>query len=503
MEMQMKQPSMFIFLCSPAIGHLVPTMEFAKLLLHKQNLLSITFLAMNPPFDDPKLASYFRSLVINSASIRLNVKTLSPNLAEMNSNPSNFLGLFIDSHGAQVRDHVKTMMGSRDFKVLGFIADVLCAGMTADVAEEFNLPYYVFYTSGAAVLGLQLHLLSLAEENGGDATEHGGCGVDSDYLNVPTYVRPFPAKLLPSIMLDRNGGCDLILDLFRKIRNKAKGIIVNTFLELEPHAVKSLCGDHYSNSPPPVYTVGPVLNLRDLSAEEANSPNLGEEEDYIFPQSQNKEFYFEKEEVYEWLDSQPESSVVFLCFGSVGFFPEEQLNEIAHALEDSKQRFVWAMRPPHEVSWLELFLRRTEGGQGKVVVSWAPQAAILGHPAVGGFVSHCGWNSILESIWFGKPIAAWPIYGEQQANAFHVVGEIGVGVGIKMDYKMEYPNKVSNTLVRAKEIEMGIESLMDPTNPIRLKAGEMKERSRLALMKGGSSHTSLERFFHQVCNNVE
>ncbi|VFQ87728.1 unnamed protein product [Cuscuta campestris] len=373
--------------------------------------------------------------------------------------------------------------------------------MAADVAEEFNLPYYVFYTSGAAALGLQLHLLSLAEENGGEATGPGGCGVDSDYLNVPTYVRPFPAKLLPSIMLDRNGGCDLILDLFRKIKNKAKGIIVNTFLELEPHAVKSLCGDHYSNSPPPVYSVGPVLNLRDLSTEEVNSRNPGEEEDYIFPPSRNKEFYFEKKGVYEWLDGQSESSVVFLCFGSAGFFPEEQLNEIAHALEVSKQRFVWAIRPPLEVSWLELFLRRTEG-QGKVVLSWAPQAAILGHSAVGGFVSHCGWNSILESIWFGKPIAAWPIYGEQQANAFQLIEEIGVGVDIKMDYKMEYPNKVSNTLVRAKEIERGIKSLMDPTNPIRLKAGEMKERSRLTLMKGGSSHTSLERFIQQVCNNV-
>ena len=62
----------------------------------------------------------------------------------------------------------------------------------------------------------------------------------------------------------------------------------------------------------------------------------------------------------------------------------------------------------------EGFLDRTMS-IGKVI-GWAQQVAVLTHSAIGGFVSHCGWNSILESIWYGVPVATWPLYAEQQLN---------------------------------------------------------------------------------------
>ena len=89
--------------------------------------------------------------------------------------------------------------------------------------------------------------------------------------------------------------------------------------------------------------------------------------------------------------------------------------------------------------------------------------AVLSHPAVGGFVSHCGWNSILESLWAGVPIAAWPMYAEQQTNAFEVVAELGIAVEIKMDYRND-ANMDSQLIVSATEIENGIKSLMMDRN---------------------------------------
>lgn len=127
---------------------------------------------------------------------------------------------------------------------------------------------------------------------------------------------------------------------------------------------------------------------------------------------------------------------LFLYFGSMGCFSGDQLKEIASALEHSGCRFLWSLRrpppkgkfePPTNYENLEEvlpqgFLQRTSE-VGKII-GWAPQMAILSHPAVGGFVLHCGWNSTLESIWFGVPMAGWPLFAEQQVNTFQVVEDL-------------------------------------------------------------------------------
>lgn len=108
-------------------------------------------------------------------------------------------------------------------------------------------------------------------------------------------------------------------------------------------------------------------------------------------------------------------------------------------------------------------------------------------------MSHCGWNSTLESLWYGVPVAAWPVYAEQQLNAFELVRELGLAVEIKMDYRRE-----GEVVVRAEEIERGIREVMEVESEQRKKVKEMSEKSRRALMDGGSSHSSLGRFIDQI-----
>lgn len=259
--------------------------------------------------------------------------------------------------------------------------------------------------------------------------------------------------------------------------------MVNTFQELESHGVEYLLSS--SADLPPVFPIGPILNLK-------NPPNDGK-----------------TEEIMTWLNDQPESSVVFLCFGSMGSFSEKQVKEIAVALERSGQRFLWSLRRPPPTGKIEYpkeyenpaevlpegFLERTSS-VGKVI-GWAPQTAVLSHSSVGGFVSHCGWNSTLESIWCGVPVAAWPLYAEQQLNAFQLVVELGIAAEIKMDYRSNMRSGGREMSVTAEEIEGGIRKLMSD-GEMRKKVKEMKEMSRFAVAEGGSSHAAIRRFIEHV-----
>lgn len=147
----------------------------------------------------------------------------------------------------------------------------------------------------------------------------------------------------------------------------------------------------------------------------------------------------------------------------------------------------------------EGFLDRT-AKIGKVV-GWVPQFTVLSHPAIGGLVSHCGWNSILESLWCGVPIATWPLFAEQQLNAFQLVREMRLATEITLDYNTVKDDKVEK-IVGAREIEAGIMRMMDGTNEVRKKVAAMREKSKLTASEGWSSYECLKILIRNVMNNT-
>ncbi|XP_047323039.1 UDP-glycosyltransferase 71A15-like [Impatiens glandulifera] len=293
-------------------------------------------------------------------------------------------------------------------------------------------------------------------------------------------------------MYVKNGGSAAYLDLVRSLR-RAKGIVVNTFYDVEPEAIEAILNDEGS---PPIYPVGPILNL---------NKSVGEKRD----------------DIVQWLDQQPPSSVIFLCFGSMGSFEDAQVKQMAIAIERSGHRFLWSVRRPptssggkpwltSEYNELELeevmpegfFTRTAEIGK---VIGWAPQVDVLGHKAVGGFVTHCGWNSTMESLWFGVPTASWPLYAEQQANAFQMIKVLDLAVEIKMDYRKNWTKGGEEIVVEAGIIENALRQLMDEENSRenqdrRKRVKEMSEKSRKAVQEGGSSYLSLGRFIDDITN---
>ncbi|KAL9266910.1 UDP-glycosyltransferase 71A15-like protein [Drosera capensis] len=306
-------------------------------------------------------------------------------------------------------------------------------------------------------------------------------------IQIPGFKNPVPGKVLPKILLDNSDG-GRSLDLGKGHR-RSSGIILNTFMELQSTALEALTQD---DQLPPTYAVGPIVDLNPKNEGDAGGPQRN------------------KERIMQWLDDQLPKSVVFLCFGNGGSFSEEQIMEIAHGLEQSDHQFLWALRRPAIDGVKQGLTRDYEDftdvlpkgfsdrtAQLERVTGWAPQVAVLSHPAVGGFVSHVGWNSTMESLWCGVPIGAWPVYSEQHLNAFVLVKELELAIDIKMDFGQTE----SSGLAKADEIDKAIRELMNMENASRYKAKEISEMSKKALLEGGSSYMELGRFIEHVNSN--
>ncbi|GAA0186195.1 glycosyltransferase [Lithospermum erythrorhizon] len=141
--------------------------------------------------------------------------------------------------------------------------------------------------------------------------------------------------------------------------------------------------------------------------------------------------------IIKWLNGKSEKSTIFISFGTEYYMSDEEREEIARGLELTKVNFVWVVRFPKDPKGKEIkleeslptgFLTRV-GDRGLVLNGWAPQAKILEHPSIGGFVSHCGWNSVMESMKYGVPIIAMPMHLDQLINS-RLVEEVGVGIEV-------------------------------------------------------------------------
>ena len=461
-----------VFVPSPSRGHLVSTLEFAKRLIQRDDRFSVTILSIDSPFG-PDAHGYNKSHLALQTDLRLiDLPPMDPPPPHLQKFRAQFVSVYIESFIPHVKDIITDLKSTRP--VAGLVLDFVSLSII-DVAKELGLPSYLFLTGGAGYLRLMLHLptrhtqISTAFED-----------ADPD-LTIPGYINPVPVTHLPSSLRHKHGGYAAYIKIAQRFK-EAKGIIVNTFAELEPCIV----GSFADGKTPPVYTVGPVLDLEGHAHSVSDRAEHGK--------------------IMAWLDTQPESSVVFLCFGSAGAFDVPQLREIAIGLERSGHGFLWSLRrpaaygksgTPHDCTNLdeilpEGFMERI--GLKGMFCGWAPQVNVLAHKAIGGFVSHCGWNSILESVWNGVPIITWPLYAEQHLNAFEMVKELGLGVEIRSDFRD------GRDVVPAEEIERALRSLMEVDSTVRKRVREMGKKSRRAVIQGGSSYNSIECFVNDIIN---
>ncbi|XP_024517123.1 UDP-glycosyltransferase 85A3 [Selaginella moellendorffii] len=198
-----------------------------------------------------------------------------------------------------------------------------------------------------------------------------------------------------------------------------------------------------------------------------------------------------------WLDKRDRGSVLYVSFGSISFMTAKQFEEIALGLEASKVSFLWVIRSNSVLGMDEEFYKgfvsRT-GGRG-LFVRWAPQLEILQHESTGAFLTHCGWNSMLESLACGVPMLGWPSMFEQNTNAKLVLEGEGVGVAFSR-------SGGKDGFAPREEVEEKVRAIMEGEQGRRLKARamEIRELAVKAASPGGSSHANLKKFVESLAS---
>ncbi|TQD97848.1 hypothetical protein C1H46_016543 [Malus baccata] len=345
--------------------------------------------------------------------------------------------------------------------------------LTLDEAQELGIPDVMFQTASACGLMCCLQYRPLIEKGFIPLKDANYLDTVLDWIpgmknirlgDVPSFLRTKDPK---DIMLDV-----LMVELERAQR-RASAIILNTFDALEHDVVDAL-----STLLPPVYSIGPLyLQLNQIPAD--NKLNLI-----------GSNLWTNESECLEWLDSKEPNSVVYVNFGSITVMTAEQLTEFAWGLANSNMTFLWVIRPDlvggdSSVVPAEFFVQTKERS---LLASWCPQEQVLNHPAIGGFLTHCGWNSTLESLCGGVPMIIWPFFAEQQTNCRFCCKEWGVGMEIEGEVKRDYVEGLVRKLMEGEEGKV-----------MRKKALEWKKLAKEATTgPNGLSFLDLDKIINQV-----
>ncbi|CAL9005671.1 unnamed protein product [Prunus brigantina] len=375
-----------------AHGHISPFLELAKKLTSKRNFhIFICSTPVNLTSIKPKLSPKY-SHCIEFVELHLphdDLPELPPQYHTTNGLPPHLRSTLKRAFDMSSNNFSTILTALKpDLLIYDFLQP-----WAPSLASLQNIPSVEFITTSAALTSFSVHHLRNP----------------SDKFPFPSiYLRDYEAKKFNNLLESSSNGIkngDRVL----QCSDLSSGIIlVKTSREIEAKYVDYLSGLMGKKIVP----VGPLVQEpMDLKVDE---------ETWIM----------------KWLNKRERSSVVYVCFGSEYFLSREQIEELAHGLELSKVSFIWVIRFPKEEKGNRVeevlpegFLERV-GEKGVIVEGWAPQAKILKHSSVGGFVSHCGWSSVLESIKFGVPIIAMPMHLDQPINS-RLVEEVGVGVEVK------------------------------------------------------------------------
>lgn len=292
-----------------------------------------------------------------------------------------------------------------------------------------------------------------------------------DYIPGVEAIEP---KDLPSYLQETHVSTPLHRLIFKAFEDvkKADYILCNTVNELEAHSTSAL------QEKQPIYSIGP---LHVLGNELATTSNI-KVATSLRPES----------DCGQWLDTRPRGSVLYISFGSLALADKQDIEEIARGLLLSDVSFVWMLRPDivSSVETYALPVGFEDGIKGRgLVVPWCNQIEVISHPAVGGFLTHCGWNSILESMWCGVPMLCFPVFTDQLTNRKLVVDDWKLGLNL-CDRKpltgMEVKDKISR-LMNGKSAE-----------ELRKEMKTIRQVLMSAVGRDGESEKSLSEFVSEV-----
>lgn len=336
------------------------------------------------------------------------------------------------------------------------------------IAKKHGLVNISFWTEPALVLTLYYHLDLLRSNGHFDSREKRKDVVD--YIPGVTSIKPMDMMSYLQATDISTVVHRIIYKAFEDVK-RAEFIVCNTVYELEPRTISAL------QQKQPFYAIGPIFPEGFTKSTVATS-------------------LWSESDCNQWLDTKSHGSVLYISFGSYAHINKHDVLEIAYGLLLSEVSFVWVLRPDvvsaDETDFLPVGFEESVKGRG-LIVTWCNQTGVLLHPAVGGFLTHCGWNSILESIWCGVPFLCYPLLTDQFTNRKLVVDDWGVGVNLA-DIK---------PITRA-EVSEKINRLMSGQFVVDLRKEIKKVRETLvnAITADGSSEKNLNQFIEDVIAKI-
>ncbi|KAE9591841.1 hypothetical protein Lal_00038704 [Lupinus albus] len=466
----------------PVQGHINPLFKLAKL-LHLRGF-HITF--VNTEYNHKRLLKskgpnaldgfhdfHFETIPDGLSSMDDAADVTQDIVALLQSTRKNFLNPF--------RNLLARLNGSA---LDGKIPQVTCLvsdgtmAFTIQVAQQLGLPILLLWPASAFSLLSVMHFRTLLDK--GLIPLKDESYLRNGYLDTKVDFIPGMQNFRLKDQVDYLRTTDpndfmvhLFIEMADEIHSSAPSIVFNTSHELESGAMNAL-----SFMFPSLYTIGPFPSFLNQSPQN-NLPPFGS----------TSSLWEEDTECLEWLESKEPRSVVYVNFGSITVMSPEQLLEFAWGLANSKKTFLWIIRPDLVIGGSVILSSEfvDETRDRGLIAKWCPQEQVLNHPSIGGFLTHCGWNSTTESICAGVPMLCWPFFADQPTNCRYICNEWGIGMEMESNVKRdEVENLVNELIVGEKGKKM------------REKVMELKNKAEEDTRVGGSSYNNLDKVIKEV-----
>lgn len=363
---------------------------------------------------------------------------------------------------ARVEEFVGKIIESDPSLSTFLIADTLYSWPAA-VAEKYDLVNVSFWTQPALVFSLDYHL-ELLRENG-----HFPCkddieeeinyipGIESiNTRDLMPYLKEAEMETIPpKVVMNAFGGV-----------KKADFILHNTVYQLEPTTLSAL------NKNQPNYAIGPISFSQNLAK---TNPIRSHS-------------FWPDTDCSDWLASKSPGSVLYISFGSLVDADKRVIQEIAHGILLSEVDFIWAIRGGMTDAFPDGFEDKMK--DKGLIIPWCNQIQVLSNPCIGGFLTHCGWNSIQESIWCQVPMICYPLSYDQPPNRKLLVDVWKIGINLSDD----------GVSINRAGVSENVRKLMSASasKGLRTEVRKMKDILRNAIENGGSSDINFQQFIKEL-----
>ncbi|MBA0774045.1 hypothetical protein Gotri_009285 [Gossypium trilobum] len=362
----------FLFIPLMTRSHLIPFTDMAKALAHHGQQVTIVMTPLNAAhFSDDYAINFNLNIQFLPLYFPAQEVGLPQGCEAMDSLPSPDMATkFLQASNMLQQPLEKWLQGLDSLSLPSCIISDVCFPWTSILALKFNVSRVVFHTVSCFTLL---------------------CSHNIDHYKV----------------FDERDKSDF--EPFKEAEASAMAVVVNSFQELEPGYVKA-----YQKFVNNLWCIGPLCLYNKTTRSEAS---------------------IDDRESLNWLDSQKPNSVIYVCFGSLCHIFDQQLMELGLGLETSNCPFIWVIKEGSYTAELDKWFKEQNfeervKGRGLIIRGWAPQFQILSKPAIGGFITHCGWSSTLEGIIAGLPLITWPMSNEQFYNEKLIVQVVKIGVKI-------------------------------------------------------------------------